>query len=114
FITADAELVNYGKSKYRSDISGISYDLDNSDIKSTFGSVVNYRVGAEFRHNIFRVRAGYNLMADPYLNNNGVDRKIQSISGGVGVRLKTFYTDLAVISSKTNGRRVPYNASDLP
>jgi hypothetical protein len=114
FITADAELVNYGRSKYRSDISGISYDVDNADIKSTFGSVVNYRVGAEFRYNIYRVRAGYNLMADPYLNNQGVDRKIQSISGGVGVRLKTFYTDLAVISSKTNGRRTPYTAPDLP
>ncbi|HYG17334.1 MAG TPA: hypothetical protein VD816_00330 [Ohtaekwangia sp.] len=114
FITADAELVNYSKAKYKSDIPDISYNVDNADIKSTFGSVVNYRVGAEFRYNIYRVRAGYNLMADPYLNKQGVDRKIQSLSGGVGVRLKKFYTDLAVISSKTEGRRTPYTASDLP
>jgi hypothetical protein len=114
FITADVEFVNYGKAKYSSNTSGISYSADNGDIKSAYGSVTNYRVGAEFRHDIFRARAGYNLMADPYLTNDDVDRKIQSISFGLGVRLKNFYTDVAFITSKMDGERTPYSASGLP
>ncbi|MBT1687742.1 OmpP1/FadL family transporter [Dawidia soli] len=115
FITADVEFVNYGNSKYK-DNTGNSdwYDSDNKNIKSTYTSVVNYRVGAEYRYNIFRARLGYNLMADPYRASSGVDRKIQSVSGGVGVRVKKFYTDLAVVSSKTENVRVPYSVDDIP
>lgn len=119
FITADVEFVNYGSSKYKDNTgSTASYDSDNESIKGTYRSVANYRVGAEYRHKIYRLRAGYNLMADPYRDpyrtNSGVDRKIQSISGGAGIRIKNFFTDLAVVSSKTENVRVPYSAPDLP
>ena len=115
FISADAEFVNYKSSKYK-DNTGSSdlYDFDNDNIKSTYKSVVNYRVGAEYRYKIYRARLGYNLMADPYRVSGGVDRKTQSISGGVGMKLKTFYTDLTVVSSQTENARVPYSVDGLP
>lgn len=114
FITADVEFVNYGNAKYSSNTSGVSYSEDNTEIKSTYGAVTNYRFGAEFRYDIFRARAGYNLSADPYLTDNDVDRKIQAISAGVGVRLKKFYTDLTFVTSKMDGKRIPYSAEDIP
>lgn len=114
FITADIEFVNYGNAKYSSNTSGVSYSGDNDEIKSSYGAVTNYRFGAEFRHDIFRARAGYNLSADPYLTDNDVDRKIQAISAGVGVRLKTFYTDLTFVTSKMDGKRIPYSAEGFP
>lgn len=109
FITADVEFVNYGKAKYRSDVAG-DFSNENQGIKSEYSSVVNYRVGAEYRFNIFRVRAGYNYMADPVVFSDGLDRSIQTISGGVGVRTNKFFVDLAALNSKTNGRRIPYFA----
>jgi hypothetical protein len=115
FISADVEFVNYGSSKYKDNTgSAASYDSDNDDIKATYSSVVNYRIGAEYRYKIYRLRAGYNLMADPYRDKMGVDRKIQSISGGAGIRINHFFTDLAVVSSKTEAVRVPYSVPGLP
>jgi hypothetical protein len=113
FISGDVEFVNYGNSKYSSDIDGISYSNDNRSIKSLYTSVVNYRMGAEYRFKIYRLRAGYNVMADPYRTSSGVDRKIESISGGAGLRFDKFYTDIAVISSKTDNVRIPYTAIGL-
>lgn len=114
FITADLEFVNYGGSRYSSDTDDVEFDSDNDNIKTTYGSALNYRIGAEYRYNVFRVRAGYNVMGDPFRGNAGVDESVQSISGGVGVKLKKFSADLALISSKGDRERIPYSVSDLP
>lgn len=109
FITGDAEFVNYSNAKYAdTSLYGISYADDNSEIKSTFTHVINYRVGGEFRKDIFRARLGYNLLADPYAASNGVDRKIQNFSGGVGIKNKKYSVDLTSIYSQSNNIRVPY------
>jgi hypothetical protein len=107
FITADAEFVNYSKAKYRSDIDE-DFDAENQDIKAGYQPVVNYRVGAEYRYQLYRIRAGYNYMPDPFRVNDDVDQRIQSFSGGVGIRTKEFYIDFATIFSTTNRRRAPY------
>lgn len=114
FITGDIEMVNYGDAKYKADTGGISFGGDNEDIKGSYSSVINYRIGAEYRYNIFRARAGYRYMADPYQDNDGIDRSIKTISGGIGVRKDKFFIDMAVIYSNSEDRRTPYVAPDLP
>jgi hypothetical protein len=106
FITADVELVNYSKAKYSSNNSG-DFGPENRSINAEFQPSVNYRVGAEFRSQIFRARAGYNYMADPYLNSS-VDQSVQSFSGGVGLRKDKFFADLTAVYSQTNRSRSPY------
>lgn len=114
FISADAEFVNYGKGKYTSNVDGESYSSDNADIKAAYKNVVNVRVGAEFRYEKFRVRGGFSHQPDPYRVKEGVDRKIQALTGGVGVRTKKFFLDAAVVYLKTTKRRSPYSPIDLP
>lgn len=109
-ISADVEFVNYAKAKYNSDISE-NFDPENQGVKAEYQSVVNYRVGAEYRYQIFRVRGGYNFMADPYTQSDNVDRSIHSFSAGIGVRTKKFFADLGAVFSSTEGTRSPYYSS---
>ncbi|NBW35994.1 MAG: hypothetical protein EBR30_13425 [Cytophagia bacterium] len=114
FITADVEYVNYGNAKYSSNVQGESYDADNNVISDLYRDVVNVRVGAEFREDIFRLRLGYSLQPDPYRFNSSINRSIQTISGGVGIRQEKFFIDLAFVQAHTEGRRIPYTVPGLP
>jgi hypothetical protein len=111
FISGDVEFINYGKARYRSDISGISFTPDNEGIREFFTNTVNYRVGAEFRYEKLRFRAGYNVQSNP-LTNNDNDLKIQTISAGAGLRLKKFFTDLAWLVTKGDSFYSPYVFQD--
>lgn len=114
FISGDVEFVNYGKAKYSSNVAGESYRPENEDIKAFYDNVVNIRAGGEFRYEIFRVRGGYSLQPNPYQESNGINRNIQSVSGGLGIRTSSFFVDFAVVHSQTDGRRVPYFAENIP
>lgn len=105
FITADVEYVNYGGNKYSSNQDDFS--LDNRDIESTMRSVVNYKIGGEYRLNLFRFRAGYAFFADPIASSN-VDRSRNSFSLGAGLRLRDYYVDLAVVNTRYESSYIPY------
>ncbi|HEU5146488.1 MAG TPA: hypothetical protein VFT90_07240 [Chryseosolibacter sp.] len=113
FITGDVEYINPAKAKYKSQISGISFSEDNDDIKKVYQASLNYRIGAEFRKDIFRVRAGYGIQTNAYQESIGADNSVSSISGGLGIRTKTFYADLAIVQSASKTYRYqPYTFSD--
>lgn len=113
FLTADVEMVNPSKAKYRSHDDLISFAGDNESIQTAYKPVVNFRFGAEFRKDIFRARAGYGLQGNTFNDNIDGDNSITSVSGGLGVRLKTFYVDLAVVQSSTKAYQYqPYTFSD--
>lgn len=109
FISGDLELINYSKAKYTSDLNGGDYSIDNGTTRDSYQSVINFRTGAEFRYELFRFRAGYSLMNNPYTSDLA-DGKITSISGGAGIRGNRFYADVAVVTSKTQAARIPYYA----
>jgi hypothetical protein len=113
FISADVEFVNYAKTKYNSDIDA-DFSPENDGIKSAYKPVVNYRIGAEYRYEILRVRAGFNYMADPHRQTGGQDRSITSFSGGLGVRMDRFFADVGAVFSSTEGSRSPYFSSIPP
>jgi hypothetical protein len=108
FITGDIEFTNQARARYNSTTNGLSFSQDNSEIKSNYQPTLNYRVGAEGRYKIFRLRGGYGLQANNYKSNYDVNNKITSISGGVGVRLKHFFFDFALVTSKGKNLYSPY------
>jgi hypothetical protein len=102
-ISGDVEFINYGNAKYNSETPGVSFNPENDDIDYYFTNVVNYRVGAEFRYNIFRLRGGYNIQNNPYKSSFNIDQKISTVSAGVGVRFSKFFFDFAWLTSKSDG-----------
>lgn len=112
FITGDIEFVNYRKAKYESDIGGISFNPENDIIKATFANTVNYRLGAEFRYQLLRFRAGYNVLTNPYDASIDVDRSIKTVSVGMGARMKKFFVDAALLNSTGTSAYSPYVFQD--
>lgn len=105
FITADIEYIDYGGNKYSSNENDFSED--NKEIGRTLRSVINYKIGGEYRYNIFRFRAGYAFFDDP-MSEAGVDRSRQSFSLGAGIRLKDYYIDVAASNTRFESGYVPY------
>lgn len=113
FLTADVEMTNPSRAKYRTKDSSLSFNSENADIKGAYQPVINYQIGAEFRHDIFRARAGYGVQANTFRENTNADNTISSISGGLGIRLKTFYVDLALIHGASKEFQYqPYTFAD--
>lgn len=104
FISADIDYLDYSKSTINS--RDFNATADNQQIRSLYGQTLNYRVGGEFRFDIWRLRGGYGFYGDPFVNSN-FDRSTQQFSGGFGVRLKAMYFDFAL--SSTNFRQL-YNS----
>ncbi len=93
FVTADVDYLDYSSSRLNS--NDFNPSADNQEIQARYGTTVNYRVGGEYRYDIFRARAGYAFYGDPFVNSE-FDRSSQQISGGVGVKLNNLYVDLAI------------------
>lgn len=106
FVSADLEYMNPANLRYKSEIDGISFSPENQQIKGTFKSVLNYRVGAEVRLDIFRVRGGFGTIGNPFKED--VEQKNMTFSGGVGVRLQNFYVDFALIHQQHESQYSPY------
>lgn len=98
FLTADIDYLNFSQSRINS--RDFNPSADNLEIRRLFGQTFNYRVGGEYRFDIWRIRGGYGLYGDPFRNPQGFDRSTQQFSGGLGVRLQKFYVDFAFISTQ--------------
>lgn len=109
FLSADIDRVNYSGTRYSSNVSGISFNGENDQIKELYQPVFNYRVGGEFRYEKLRLRAGYSLMPDPFSSTqNNTKRDISSFSTGAGYRSSKFYVDFAVVFSNGSSTYRPY------
>jgi long-subunit fatty acid transport protein len=97
FITADIDFLDYSNNSIRS--RDFNPAPDNQEIRALYGQTFNYRVGGEYRFDVWRIRGGYGLYGDPFSNPTGFDRSIQQITGGLGMRLDKFYVDFAFIHS---------------
>lgn len=112
-LSADIEMVNPARAKYRSKDRQLSFDNDNESIQNVYQPVISYRIGAEVRKDAFRIRAGYGVQGNTFADYLETDNTITSISGGVGMRLRTFYVDLAIVhSSRKQYQYQPYVFSD--
>lgn len=105
FITADIEYVDYTNMKLK-DIDG-SLEGENNQINSLYKSVVNLRVGGEWRIKKLRIRAGYNYQPNPYKEDT-IDRTAQTISAGIGFRSGKFFIDMAGSYKQFDSSYTPY------
>ncbi|MDZ7606362.1 MAG: hypothetical protein U5K79_12425 [Cyclobacteriaceae bacterium] len=105
FISADIEYVNYSNMKVKSNEGDLS--ANNQTISELYSSVLNYRLGAEWRLKTFRVRGGYELRGNPY-NSTSLDLTSNAFSGGLGFRSAKFFGDLGVIYNTSSNEYAPY------
>ncbi|QNF32467.1 hypothetical protein HUW51_06890 [Adhaeribacter swui] len=111
FISADVEYVNYGGARLNNSNGADAFSGTNDIIKNTYQSTLNFRVGGEYRYNVFRVRAGYALYGDPY-KSSAYDRDKRYITAGVGIKQENHFFDLAVVNSRYNSVYSPYSLID--
>ncbi|BDD11031.1 hemin receptor [Fulvitalea axinellae] len=108
FITADIDWVNYAQTRVES--NDFETDGINDQIDDTYQTAVNYRIGGEYRLNIFRFRAGYAHQGNPIKKEaSDFDYSRSQVTFGAGVRDKTWYVDLAIISDKYKTLHSPYS-----
>ncbi len=109
-ITGEYEYVNYSQAKLNS--SGYAYSDINNEIKSSFQSWGNIRVGTEWRIYDFRVRAGAAYYSNPYTQ-SGIGGARYTLSGGLGYRIKHFYTDVTYQWAQTKEEYYLYNYAGM-
>src|SRR5690606_13947925 len=84
----------------------------NNDIKTFATSTINYRGGAEYRFDKFRIRAGAAFYGDP-MEDSDFDRSMVQYSAGIGMRLPKFYIDFGLIQNSYNSFYTSYPGADL-
>jgi hypothetical protein len=106
FLTADLEMLDYSTGRIQ------SRDLDefglNQNIQSMYTNAINFRLGGEFRLDIYRFRGGFGLMGDPYDQVDNVDRSRKIFSLGAGIRLRDYFVDVGWSSTQFNSTYTPY------
>ena len=106
FISGDLEMVDYSNAELQS--SDFSPLGDNQVISSDYKSVLNYRVGAEFRLDDIRLRGGLAMYPDP----SGQGNKRNYFTFGFGYRSSDYFIDLALVNSKYQQGYRPYSFED--
>lgn len=110
FLSADIEMVSYDQALVRS--LDANLNADNRTIATLFQPVINYRIGAEFREDIFRFRGGFAFQPSGIRNVDNINRDITTISGGAGIRQRDYYVDLAIVNQRFAGGYSPYTLAD--
>jgi len=91
-ISGEYEYVNYGTASFHE--NGQADTAVNKQIKNSFISPVNVRIGTEWRIQKFRIRGGFGYYGSPY--KSGINTgEMMVISGGVGYRAQHYFVDLA-------------------
>lgn len=113
FITGDLEMSNMANAKYKSTQNqNLDFTGENSDIKTVYKRAISYRMGAEFRYNMFRLRAGYGVQGNALSSIMNFNNQIQTVSGGVGIKRSKFFVDFAMSNSTSKSFYNPYYLGD--
>jgi len=108
FLTGDVEFVNHANSVINS--NDFPTSEDNLAINEFYRSVMNIRVGGEYRIQSFMLRAGYSLFPSPYTDSNL--NEVTNLTFGVGYRTADYFIDLAIVNTERSISYVPYFVND--
>jgi hypothetical protein len=120
FLTADVEYVNYGSSKITfetpdtigsqriNELKEYQSQL-RDEIKATYKSAMNIRVGGEFAYDVFRLRGGVNLLGATLQSDSGF-RTAYTL--GFGLRGKKAFFDIAYRNDSQSFKYQPYTADE--
>jgi len=109
FISADIDYLDYSSMNLSS--KDLSMEGNNDDIKSFGAATINYRAGAEYRFDMFRIRAGAAYYGDPM--ESELDRSMIQYSAGIGARLANMYVDLGIVQNTYNSFYSSYPGASL-
>jgi hypothetical protein len=110
FITADAEYVTYGSSRFRSaedNMDASFFDAVNADTKAYLKGAWNFRVGGELKFNTLMTRLGFAYYSSPYAD-KAFKAGRTNVSGGLGYRDRGIFIDLTYVHSMTKDVNFPY------
>jgi hypothetical protein len=114
FITADAEWVTFGSSRFSPSEENDDesyYDNLNQTVKGYYKGVLNLRVGGELKFNTFMVRGGYARYGDPY-EQSALKASRSIISGGIGYRDNGIFIDLTYAHTIYKDVHFPYRLAE--
>ena len=100
-IGVDVEYVDYTTMRLKEGIDGYDFYDENQAIREAYRDVLNFRGGAEVHLGFMYLRAGGAYYMSPYAEgeaNNTAD--YFSFNGGLGIRDKSFFFDLAYSYAK--------------
>lgn len=110
FLTAEVEWVDYTNASFNFTKDFDSYFNQeqevNNQIAQSLQSALNIRVGGEYVLQHFRLRAGFNLLGQPFAGDNYFD---SAISLGAGYRQDDFYLDLGYQLTLSEEAFTPYS-----
>jgi hypothetical protein len=114
-ISADYELVNYGKAKLRDGGDGYDFYDENTEIAEAYKSSGNFRIGGELNATSnFSLRGGFEYHGSAYnerafgttqLNS---DANMMVYATGIGYRTGLFFADLTYRYSTLENYDYPY------
>ena len=104
FISVDYSFQNLGATMIHVPNDSFNYEpFYNQGVKTTYGYQHTVHAGVEAAIKVVRLRAGYAYSSSPYKKGQevtpGYTGAKNAFSGGIGVRLKHFYADLAYVYS---------------
>lgn len=115
-LNIDYEYIDYSSMHYTSDNSydQLYYDNINASIENMYRGVNNVRIGGELKINpVMAFRMGYGYYGNPYQPELYKDYSYQTASAGWGLRLDSFYLDLAYIHTFRKEYYWMYDAPDI-
>lgn len=114
FVSGDVEYRPYRAARLGGDFGtgaqGINQQVAyNNEIRDLYRNLFNFRVGGEFRYEIFRLRAGAMFQDDPFSRNvDNLNRTMLVYTGGAGLKIKSFFVDLAFAYTTSQQAYTPY------
>lgn len=117
FISADIEYIDYASAKYDFTTNSdnvedrIYQDEVNAEIKESYKSAVNIKLGGELAYEGFRFRLGGQLLSSPFVNDHTFEKVL---TAGLGVRGNKAFLDLGFSHSSVNELYLPYRVEGAP
>lgn len=110
-VSLDAEYINYGMARFKA--NDYDYDAVNEDIKNTYGSTLNLRIGSEWLLGSSYLRVGVGYYGSPFgLGKTG--GSVKKASCGISVPISESTTfDFAYELSHGKNYITLYDAGDL-
>lgn len=93
-LSFDYERVNYSRARLRERDIYSDFSNQNDAITSIYQATNNFRAGVEIIFNTLRFRGGYAYYGSPFKHNIN-DGSESFISGGIGLREKNYFIDIA-------------------
>jgi hypothetical protein len=109
-VSADYEFADYATSHFSA--PDYSFSETNASIRNGYTGSHSFRVGTEWRYNIFSFRAGGKYFTSPYQNNIN-DGSRFGVSAGFGLKSKHLFMDLAYAYTKMKDDYYFYNTPEV-